>query len=1091
MMLMKRFRFIVLLWLCALSPIWAAPRLAVLDFSKSKELEPLLVAELSKSNEIEMVERNEIDLILKEKNLAASGRLEEQLSAAKMLRADGLLILETVKLKEGEVLSMRLTASGPGVVLGSFLFPIPKDDAAAFANDVSVRFAPLLKKLAVKREQAVPISLLNLRCSLKSGKAEQLESQLTFLLANRLIAQPELFVLERWRLGEAAFEKALDHVDDGAFWSGSSVVDGEIETFVSDPEKVTVRVYVRPAQGEVQKVEASGGMGNLPQMANDLAARLTVIFKKQPATSAWDPVEESRQYLRETRWAFNNKLFHVGRAAMESAWALGNREPKIFVLRVKIYAALAYPDTWEPAERAAINVREQPERIRYAQMALDYFEEVDRHPIHAARYYDKRVYVGCDVLKAVSRVLRNAFEKGIRKDDSVAVLRASVRKHYALVLSWLEPDAQADSPKQKWMWGPNLIAASYHSYWYDTPEECVRACHELLRWRPSVKLRFHAADMREYLMKRGLQERIARGEVGIPWLIDWNSESQENANLVWTNFVKSLVASGDNLERLDGLMFQYATDAKEGRKPKLKELMEVVWTHRKEIIDARLTYAYVGNLYRTMNAMGSPDAGDREELHGNYRVRWLVYFMENATAEDEELIQQLLWRNDLFSEADASAVYNAWLVFQERMNATNSWSSSPDAYQRLAGDMVTRFPQLVKKAANALVVDKFWVIPELGELPSFVEVQWNTGRLWVCVASNDRRNGTLYGIELPSFKVAEKIPLPSDLSLIEPVGMGSMKMPNSCRFVASEKAFYIKTKAKDKRVHRYDRKTKKWQILPIPEDGSVTALMPHGDDLYFGMSGNCGDGEGSGVFKWVAATEELQVISNNRRRPARNQFDDTSGWYAVNGLFPGPQGRLGAVVNFEAHLYKEETGKWEPLSGEGKSFVYPLLNDQTALLMAKEGAAGIISTSEPSEIQWYRGETPVSVPKNKGVLAATFRKVHLPNRLCDVEATMSYADERLWITEPRSINAEHVQKLQWIDWANPEATSKPVTLDLKLPDYLSKQLEQKDKTFTSNSMDGLRILATKEGVVFWEFGLPGFWFVPTAEMDAASAGKRK
>ena len=175
-----------------IQPIHAgeAVRIAILNASSSDELEPLLTAILSKTEGIALVERTEVERILQEHALSKAGDLKEQLSIASLLHANGLLILGNETVDKTEIVTARLTAVEPGVVIGSALFAMRRADPESLAQDITLRFTPLLRKLNVKREEAVPISLLRLRCSVKSAETETLENQLAFLFANRLIAQP-------------------------------------------------------------------------------------------------------------------------------------------------------------------------------------------------------------------------------------------------------------------------------------------------------------------------------------------------------------------------------------------------------------------------------------------------------------------------------------------------------------------------------------------------------------------------------------------------------------------------------------------------------------------------------------------------------------------------------------------------------------------------------------------------------------------------------------------------------------------------------------------------------------------------------------
>ena len=88
-------------------------------------------------------------------------------------------------------------------------------------------------------------------------------------------------MLERWRLGDAAFEKALAQTGEGGFWNGAYLVDGEIETSGSSPCEMSVKVFARSPEGkEVKRIEMQGQSDKLPELAAQLASRLGMLIAK-------------------------------------------------------------------------------------------------------------------------------------------------------------------------------------------------------------------------------------------------------------------------------------------------------------------------------------------------------------------------------------------------------------------------------------------------------------------------------------------------------------------------------------------------------------------------------------------------------------------------------------------------------------------------------------------------------------------------------------------------------------------------------------------------------------------------------------------
>jgi len=78
-------------------------------------------------------------------------------------------------------------------------------------------------KLFVRKEDAIPVSLLSLRSSVITPDTMALDRQLGDMLARSVSAQPKVFVLERQRLERLAYEKEWQ-ADTEAFWNGAMVI---------------------------------------------------------------------------------------------------------------------------------------------------------------------------------------------------------------------------------------------------------------------------------------------------------------------------------------------------------------------------------------------------------------------------------------------------------------------------------------------------------------------------------------------------------------------------------------------------------------------------------------------------------------------------------------------------------------------------------------------------------------------------------------------------------------------------------------------------------------------------------------------------
>lgn len=1091
----------ILFWLgFCLTAHAAAVRVAIVDTGPRSDFEPLLLAELSKAEGVELVERADIDKVLREHSLPAGGNLEAQLSMASLLHADGLLILDRVTLKEGDVLNVRLTASAPGVVIGSGIFAIRKDAPATLAQDIASRFKPFWSKLAVQREQAIPISLLNLRCPAKSAAAEKLERQLTFLFANRLVAQPELFVLERWRLADASFEKAFAHLDEGAFWNGGYIVDGEIQTSGTDPCVVSVKVFARPPNGgEAKVIEAAGDSGKLPELASELAGRLARVFAKQPPEAAWEPLEESREYLREADWACRTNQFTVARWALEASAALGNRDPNWFRFGARIYSNLAY---WVDSGGTGIartvhdkeaDVSREPERVRCAQLAIDSLRGLlaCRESGNANRneyvpwwetMKDKPGYLGNTVLLAASLVLRNGFEHGLAKDPSLAEIRAGIRELFPKLASLREPNLlEARSP--------DVVAASYYPYWYETLAGQAAACRALLRHEPLGNKESSAAAVRSILLRcsylltsTSISARTALGDVvDAPRLVGWNDETPDNLDAVWRDLIASLMASPEAAERLDGLLLQIA-NAKTGKEAMVRHALEQLWEARAEIVAMNRAGALVANLgsYLKENAK-SLDFDATQIFDHAYCVKWLCYFLENSSKGDLNLIWWLWnWTPGQFTSQEANAVYRAWLGYHNRLTKAKVFMNR--RYGDFESALLKRFPELTPPEPPAcLRVSRFFPIPELIAAKTSnatVELARSEDKLWAFVLTPDGKDyhGAIYEMDAGDFAIRERIALPQSMKF-------SGNSQDSDRFAVSAAAIYHLSGAN---VFRYDRKNRAWSIIPLPDGKGAgwRSLLPVGEDFFVGLSANSNPDRISGIWKWNAATKEFLMISCNRRRPAQNKLDDCEGYSDVH-LFLGPEQKLGVCENHNALVYDAQAGRWEPLDGAAGFLVYRAAASDYSLLSASKGTLGLIRQPGGKAVEWCRGETPHSAPEAGGVLPSAYS--HALKRGDRATKSLAYCNGKVWYCEPSDLSPTRFHTLRCIDWANPDLPARGIPMAFEMPEAA--------KRFLSGSMpnpmrkafipEQLCLAATKNGVIFWTPHLPGFWFVSTEEAEKA------
>jgi hypothetical protein len=313
-------------------------RLALLvESDRAADVGVVLTAQLSSNIKLQLLERTEIERVYREQGLSAANT--DYLKLGHILGADGLLLLNVVTTEHETNLTARLIAVKPGVVLlaekYSWFMPNLNEWASSYANHLNL----FLPKLTLLVKDAIPISVVNLRCAAQSTDAPEVEQQLKLLTIERLSQERQFFVLERQRMNLVTEEKELK-LDDSAFWNGGYLLEGVVDQngFVRDVITINARL-TPPRGGAPLLLEVSGGRTNFTEVINRLSARVNELLKINATPPEWNAAEESAQYFKEALWALQWGVLPEAQAAADSAWALGKRDLDCAIVRVRAHVA--------------------------------------------------------------------------------------------------------------------------------------------------------------------------------------------------------------------------------------------------------------------------------------------------------------------------------------------------------------------------------------------------------------------------------------------------------------------------------------------------------------------------------------------------------------------------------------------------------------------------------------------------------------------------------------------------------------------------------------------------------------------------------
>ncbi|EEF57910.1 CsgG/HfaB family protein [Pedosphaera parvula] len=662
------------------------PHLAILSDQTFGPAGDLLSVELSHQTNIVLLERSEIDRILKEQNLALSETsLKDNIKVGQILGADGLLTLGLVQSGTNSHLAATLIAVKQGVILDVMESPWPIKEIGEWPRLVRAHFQEYLPKLGVLPKDALPISVLNLRSAANSQETKKLERELTELLLNRLTHERELFVLERRKLDKLTTEKEFNKTEESPFWNGSYLLEGIIDKNGYSKEEATISARLVPPGGETPvEIEIFGKRNQPEQMIEQLARRIMASLKKKSSAPEWKPAAEAMQYYEEAKWALKWNVNQEAQAAAESAWALGKRDMDCALVRINSYLAEIVPDPgyqrgtlsgfkdeqriiWtleqiKTNDNAAGLFWEHPvdngDIIRYLTIANSPQEGQLDASIHILSLYyefaqttspqeprmDSAWYrLGVNSLIRASQVLQHYYlmresQKGVK--NKLAELRRLARAVSEYILKspsvrdayWVGERVATHDELARFSAGQNIFQCKllWGSVWQEAPEDSIALYRDLMR-----------SDVFCYIHKdfwfRGIE---------FPRLAAWRPEDKQKVPLVWNQFVQGMEASTNLMLRLEAKSLELARTADpQESEVAFTNLFKLLFDNREAIVTNNVEVLYqnwgLGDLVGTWHLGLKPGLAKLGKLYNSeYAPKLAAMDQEYWTRSSERKIQR-------------------------------------------------------------------------------------------------------------------------------------------------------------------------------------------------------------------------------------------------------------------------------------------------------------------------------------------------------------------------------------------------------------------------------------------------------------------
>lgn len=1088
-----------LCWMFLVCPAFAA-RVALIVADEN--LESVLTSELSKQPGLELVERASLS------SLARESALTGNLSHLK-----GAEIVAIGEKHPGGGFAVRLAEPASGATVQTFVTP-PGLDTPATAGWLARRLAPWLRKSpsAVQRR----FSLIGLRCEVDSEANRQMERGANLALAAALQASPDALVLERWKLNDLLFEKELAGRGDEPFWSAAQLIDGSLS---EKDGRLHARMRMRSG-GKETLAEADGPAGDLPGLAAKLAAQAL-----NTDTSANPPREaEATAFVNEAAWLLKHGLKKEAAQAAETAIALGDQKQTTETLRIRAYAEAAYPENLDPNlrqeadsayEKSDLPSEKVPESVALATTVASLSEAYARKYAAMPRgrnvIYEHPTVFSVRTLPFVFSVLRSAHKHGyhLSHPEAVKTLRSELQRLLAAV------EALPLADKREWLDARGTVLRHlivFAPYWNDTPEETLqflekvlsldfdKECHEgaLLARRNLSPIGFSPPAIPMGLTKE--RKWTSPPLPCAPRLINWRDPQDRRLDAMWRDYVQKKLASPDALIQADGLAFLWSSqptyDERKALTPRYVDFLEkysgelyglrgqVMWQQIREGITQECQWIGKNeNRLRTLAVFEKLLNGSQPLAPGVVGSMTLCVPAEAVKRVKVEEGQRLL---------TALATYTDTLGPAATEKDLREIRSTRNAVLRL-------FPQLAPQPpADALPVTRAWIVSERtpqefrgkGRFDADSGV-WHDGRLWFLDAA-DRK---IWRVDPTTLATEVFAPdnRPAESQAHAPITRGSNLNRLYKRPVLASGKLYL---PEQEDIWVYHIAKNSWAALSLPKARYM--LWSVGNRIFasFGERGEGGrvsSGDGSGLYEIDPARDTARLIFNSRRRPPEHALDGIADRGAFC-LLPSAAGGVVAGLLKPFGFYNIESGKPETLaiSQNRLSNVVSQAGDTLFSHTAHQKNQSLCDIQRMSPqgkletLLWNpAGEAPKPPPPVWKFPASLPDPATLPGSI-EYRAAMRGDDLVLLVYQYGNTPwGAGLADLYLFRRGKAEATRIPLAFRLSpAADATLKRYHHGSETFAYPLVDHYGLISTDQGLALTGYAMPGFWFIPWADIDA-------
>ena len=1079
----------------------SAVKLAVWGTEDQRDFTACLIAEISRNpNDYTVLERELLERVVAEAGLQAQGvTLAKSLEVGRLSGASGVLWVEGGNIGGRQVVITRLCAAVSGVVVGWQIDDGPLPDPEGWSRIMAKRVASWRAKLDIPRARAVALSIVDIRGAADSEKSDQSAQTLRTLLGSRLTAEPELFVLERWRLEELAWENVLGGNPFPEFWKGARLLDGSV-TDAGGQLELSMRL--RASGGNELRWTRRSSDGNLMQLVTEVTADVLERLAAGEALGAWDPQSESKEFFAEAEWAARWGFDARALQASEAAIALGLDSVAVQRLRYLACSRLAGKAVGEPTRMnmnsslgisLPVTVMPKGTTIEQSLRAMMLFNDLRNSPAGVElssnppnSFSAKSVPAlrdSVELLRDASRILWRAYfampsETAGTALPEVIQLRGEARELFNREFSWIEKDFKphladrvplVDRGGRIWTDGLNTLPLTglvWGSLWAESSTDHEVLVKKLISSHPVNHQRFYD----------DISQIISSG-TGI-WEVDWKTHDASRAIANWESFYQSLLKEQSLCSQVAAAIWLLSPSTKlavEGRPLNIAAQPEEFWApfvnHLGAIDDGRLPAEYFNEMLIQAGAKIPLPVHDKlvENLAGlltssgvisvsllrltydlplypRHKDRLSAVLKQKISSSGPEILGQGIDRQNIFACLKKLGV------------ETGEVLSPP-----------VTLPNPVKPTVRQSSVDAraAW----LG--PGGQNIRWVSlieDQLWL-VTAPPSGGYTLRKVVLPDLKVEEVLSWQSE----QPGEVGYAD--DFPAFALVDGAIYSwegETLCR-RRIDGGQRET-----IPLPITRRPNLWVANGK-LYLGL-------DSGGVLRVDPETKAWELLADSKRRPAQGLLDDCAP-YGVEHIWQDP--RRGLCVMIDSILsFDEKSREW---SGSRRVDYMNYRNpfDRKQALESLYDTANTRGQDRSFTVDLLFGDVDrIGAIHARRLDPATYFGGHPPleNGLTQWNL-IGYMAEKgdLWALFSYISKPDGSPHLVWM----PELPAQTVAIEVRFPqEELGRILFDSDSNHALQGRYGLgekvRIISSRHGLAFYAVGFPVLWFI--SGEDLATAG---